>query len=58
MTITDKNYKELSESVYWLDPKHSDYDPNLKEWAIQNFGDTEFQILKIKENSKTDGLQA
>ena len=58
MTITDKNYKELSESVYWLDPKHSDYDPNLKEWAIQNFGGTEFQILKIKENSKTDGLQA
>ncbi len=58
MTITDKNYKDLSKKVYQLDPKHSDYNPNLKEWAIRDFGGTEFQILKIKENSKIDGLQA
>ncbi|MBO1102693.1 lipase [Enterococcus hirae] len=58
MTITDKNYKDLSKKVYQIDPKHSDYNSNLKEWAIRNFGGTEFQILKIKENSKTDGLQA
>ena len=30
MTITDKNYKDLSNRVYWLDPKHSEYNPDLK----------------------------
>ncbi|EKZ0111282.1 hypothetical protein Q1H93_002789, partial [Enterococcus faecalis] len=58
MTFTDKNYQDLSDKVYLLDPKHQEYDPDLKEGTIQKFGGAKFQILKIKENSKTDGLQA
>lgn len=58
MTFTDKNYKDLSDKVYLLDPKHPEYDPDLKEWAIRDFGGNEFQILKIKNDSKSYGLQA
>ncbi len=58
MIITDKNYNQISEQVYWLDPKHPRYNIDLKEWIIQNFGGAEFKILKLRENSKTDGMQA
>ncbi|HFN1949000.1 TPA: lipase, partial [Enterococcus faecium] len=56
MTITDKQYKGISNKVYWLDPKHPQYSKSYKEGAIKNFGETKFQILKIKNSF--DGMQA
>ncbi|WP_165003488.1 MULTISPECIES: hypothetical protein [unclassified Enterococcus] len=58
MTITDKQYNDISEKVYWLDPKHPQYNKSYKEGAIKNFGGIDFQILKIKENSSSNGMQA
>lgn len=57
--ITDEQYNLISDRVYWLDPNdEKKYDSNLKEGAIRKLSGTEFKILKIKENSKTDGMQA
>ena len=56
MTITDKQYKGISNKVYWLDPKHPQYSKSYKEGAIKNFGETKFQILTIKDS--LDGMQA
>ncbi|EGP4883827.1 hypothetical protein CUN10_07505 [Enterococcus faecium] len=56
MTITEKNYNKLSNIVYLLDPKHKNYASYLKEAGIYNFGNTKFQILKIKNS--LDGMQA
>lgn len=53
MTVKDEEYRYISEHVYWLDPKHPQYSKSYKEGAIKNFGETKFQILKIKE-----GMQA
>lgn len=59
MSITDKNYNKMSDVVYWLDPNDKDkYAPDLKENSIIVDGNKEFKILKIQENSKTDGMQA
>lgn len=58
MKITDKNYNKLNEVVYRIDPNHLYYDPTLKEGEIRKFSGTTFKILKLKENSKTDGMQA
>ncbi|HDV0852293.1 TPA: lipase [Enterococcus faecalis] len=58
MNITDKSYNKISGAVYWLDPKDKKYSPTLKENVVHNLGGTEFQILKIQENSQTDGMQA
>ncbi|MGL9744282.1 lipase [Enterococcus sp. DIV1368e] len=58
MKITDKNYNKLNEVVYRIDPNHLYYDPTLKEGEIRKFSGTTFEILKLKENSKTDGMQA
>ncbi|MBP2097650.1 lipase [Enterococcus rivorum] len=59
MSITDKNYNKISDRVYWLDPNDKDkYDPTIQEGSIRNLGGTKFKILKIQENSKTDGMQA
>ncbi len=35
MTITDKQYKGISNKVYWLDPKHPQYSKSYKEGAIK-----------------------
>ncbi|MDN3099589.1 lipase [Enterococcus faecalis] len=56
--ITDQDYNQLSDRVYWLDPKHKRYTPSIKEGRIRKFGNLKFQILKIQENSQTDGMQA
>ncbi|WP_270265521.1 hypothetical protein [Enterococcus lactis] len=56
MTITDKQYKGISNKVYWLDPKHPQYSKSYKEAAINDFGGTKFHILKIKDS--LDCLQA
>ena len=40
------------------DPKDKKYSPTIKENVIHSLGGTEFQILKIQENSQTDGMQA
>ena len=58
MSITDKSYNKISGAVYWLDPKDKKYSPTIKENVIHSLGGTEFQILKIQENSQTDGMQA
>ena len=59
MSITDKNYNKISDEVYWLDPNDKKkYDPTLKEGEVRNLGGTDFKVLKIQENSKTDGMQA
>lgn len=58
MRITDEDYRHLSEQVYWLDPKHQKYESSYQEGVIKIIGNTVFKILKIKENSKTDGMQA
>ena len=56
MTVKDEEYRYISEHVYWLDPKHPQYSKSYKEGAIKNFGETKFQILKIKNSF--DGMQA
>ncbi len=57
MSITDKSYNKISGAVYWLDPKDKKYSPTIKENVIHSLGGTEFQILKIQENSP-DGWDA
>ncbi|WP_439442695.1 hypothetical protein ACSMFR_08370 [Listeria aquatica] len=57
MTVTDKSYKDLSDKAYWLDPKHKEYAPTLKEGSYRKFGDTKYKILKTENNSK-NGMQA
>ncbi|MEN2666789.1 hypothetical protein [Listeria aquatica] len=57
MTVTDKSYKDLSDKAYWLDPKHKEYAPTLKEGSYRKFGDTKYKILKTENNSE-NGMQA
>nr|WP_284609949.1 hypothetical protein [Enterococcus faecium] len=33
--MADKQYSVISEAVYWLDPKHRDYDHTYKENFIK-----------------------
>ena len=54
--ITDKQYSELSDAVYWLDPKHRDYDHTYKKNFIKKIGSYNFKILQIKDS--LDGMQA
>lgn len=54
---TDKDYNQFSDMVYWLDPKHPDYDPTLKEGSIKQYNNQNYQILKIKTES-SNGMQA
>ncbi|MCS8592081.1 lipase [Enterococcus faecium] len=56
MTITEEFYRELSDKVYWLDPRHSKYEPDLKINSEWDFAGVEFKILKIKDS--LDGMQA
>ncbi len=56
MTITEEFYRELSDKVYWLDPKHSKYEPDLKINSEWDFAGVEFKILQIKDS--LDGMQA
>ncbi|MHC5280005.1 hypothetical protein ACYRFT_06970, partial [Listeria kieliensis] len=57
MTVTDKSYKDLSNKAYWLDPKHKEYAPTLKEGNYRIFGGTKYKILKT-ENNSDNGMQA
>ncbi|EME8124681.1 hypothetical protein A5816_000365 [Enterococcus sp. 3G1_DIV0629] len=54
--ITDKQYSELSDAVYWLDPKHRDYVPEMQENLSFKINGTMYKILKIKDS--LDGMQA
>ncbi|WP_271026600.1 hypothetical protein [Enterococcus faecium] len=54
--ITDKQYSELSDTVYWLDPKHRDYVPEMQENLSFKINGTMYKILKIKNSF--DGMQA
>lgn len=54
---TEKEYNEASDIVYWLDPKHENYDPSITEGSFQNIGGKKYQILKIK-SEPSNGMQA
>nr|WP_239000526.1 hypothetical protein [Enterococcus lactis] len=56
MTVKNEESRYISEHVYWLDPKHPQYSKTYKEGGIKKFGNTKFQILKIKNSF--DGMQA
>lgn len=59
MTFTDEEYREFSDRVYRLDPKEKNkYAPDMKEGSLIKVKDKEYEIVKIQENSKTDGMQA
>lgn len=59
MMITDKQYGDISDRVYWLDPNdRKKYTPDLKENSIFLAKKDKYKILKIQENSQTDGMQA
>ena len=48
--MADKQYSVISEAVYWLDPKHRDYDHTYKKNFIKKIGSYNFKILKIKNS--------
>ncbi|TXL62543.1 hypothetical protein FHP05_12110 [Cerasibacillus terrae] len=54
---TEKDYKILSEHIYWIDEKHKGYDPDLKKGEVIKEKDFEYKILKIEDNT-TNGMQA
>ncbi|HEK9987161.1 TPA: hypothetical protein TVE77_001857 [Streptococcus equi subsp. zooepidemicus] len=56
MNITDKQYKNLSDEVYNLDPGNKKYNPSLKEEVIFRTGNTNFKILKAEDTSNS-GMQ-
>ncbi|MBC1654807.1 hypothetical protein HB939_01820 [Listeria welshimeri] len=55
--ISDKQYKGLSDSVYWLDPKHGDYAPEMRKWSEFNYKGETYKILRT-ENISKNGIQA
>lgn len=57
MNITEKDYRQFSDMVYLLDPKHKNYDPSLKEGSIKEYDGKYYQILKIQKNPN-NGMQA
>ncbi|MDI5953698.1 hypothetical protein [Streptococcus equi] len=57
MNITDKQYKNLSNEVYNLDPGNKKYNPSLKEEVIFRTGNTNYKILKTEDNLD-NGMQA
>ncbi|WP_231197394.1 hypothetical protein [Streptococcus equi] len=56
MNITDKQYKNLSNEVYNLDPGNKKYNPSLKEEVIFRTGNTNYKILKA-EDTPNSGMQ-
>ncbi|OTP26821.1 hypothetical protein [Enterococcus mundtii] len=58
MTFSDKEYQEFSDKVYRLDPNDDKkYDSDMTEGTIFKI-DKKYKILKIQENSGSDGMQA
>ena len=57
MTMREKDYNQFSDMVYWLDPKHPNYDPSIKEGRIKQYNGQNYQILKIK-SEPSNGMQA
>ncbi|EOH95210.1 hypothetical protein UAY_03400, partial [Enterococcus moraviensis ATCC BAA-383] len=55
--FTDKEYNQISEEVYWLDPKHEDYDSTMKTGAVRELAGIEYKILDVKHEPK-NGMQA
>lgn len=55
--ISDKQYKGLSDSVYWLDLKHGDYAPEMRKGSKFNYKGETYKILRTENNSK-NGMQA
>ncbi|MFC0234476.1 hypothetical protein ACFFIF_10770 [Vagococcus entomophilus] len=57
MTISERNYKNLSDKVYWTDLRHKNYAPTMVDDAVHDFGGSDFEILKVKNNT-SNGMQA
>ncbi|CAD5901263.1 hypothetical protein [Carnobacterium maltaromaticum] len=55
--MNEKSYNELSNMVYKLDPKHNNYDSDLKENVIIVLDGKEYKILKVEDN-KENGMQS
>ncbi|WP_088838762.1 lipase [Listeria sp. ILCC792] len=55
--ISDKQYKGLSDSVYWLDPEHENYAPDMKQGNAFDYKGSTYKILKTEDNQK-NGMQA
>ncbi|MBC1348858.1 hypothetical protein HCX58_04295 [Listeria welshimeri] len=55
--ISDKQYKGLRVSVYWLDPKHGNYAPEMRKGSKFNYKGETYKILRTENNSK-NGMQA
>lgn len=55
--IDDRTYKEISEKVYLLDPKHEDYNSNLNKGFLTKFNNKKSEILETKNEPK-NGMQA
>ncbi|HEL0716315.1 TPA: hypothetical protein TUY09_000656, partial [Streptococcus equi subsp. zooepidemicus] len=51
-----KQYKNLSNEVYNLDPGNKKYNPSLKEEVIFRTGNTNYKILKA-EDTPNSGMQ-
>lgn len=54
---SEKTYNQLSETVYFLDPKHKKYNPKLDKGAIIPIDGQKYEILETKNEPK-NGMQA
>ncbi|WP_157456798.1 lipase [Carnobacterium maltaromaticum] len=57
MSISDKEYNKISDTVYWIDIKHKDYNPDITEGSVQKIAGQSYKVLKLKD-SKENGMQA
>ena len=48
MTINDKHYNDISEKVYWLDPKYPRYNEGYKRTLLKNLLVWNFKSYKSK----------
>ncbi len=53
----DETYRELSDTVYYIDSKDDDYDTTLRKDRIIPIGKLQYKILKTEDNT-TNGMQA
>lgn len=54
--LTENDYKDLSEYVYWVDPKHKLYDPDVKEGIILEGMNSHYKIFNVEDNT-ANGMQ-
>ncbi|MFC0234470.1 lipase [Vagococcus entomophilus] len=57
MSIPDKDHRYLSDIVYTTDPKHSKYNPDIKQNTVIDAKGSDYRVLKLKDNT-SNGMQA